>query len=180
MGLLFIIAILMGAVGFLTFGFQNTVCGKPPAQFGVGQVDTNSVIIHGHAYNLAKFNHPAAGSTFDGHTNPLRTPGFAVAATDVSFMFQKVNGTCDGIITASTSASVIPSTNGNPHWYFPCNPFPQTGVFGPNATNYDSPSQCHTTSYSRSLLDKLSPSGLVSYSWHDVISGPRKLAVFES
>jgi chitin synthase len=180
MGLLTIIGLLMGAVGFLTFGFQNTVCGKPPAQFKVGQVDTNSVIIYGHAYNLAKFNHPAAGSTFGGNTNPLNTPGFAVAGADVSFMFQKVNGTCDGIITASTSASVIPSTNGNPHWYFPCNPFPQQGVFGPNVTNYDSAFQCHATSHSRQLLNGLSPSGLVSYSWQDVINGPRKLAVFES
>lgn len=181
MGLIAIISVLMGSVGFLTFGFQNTVCGKPPNQFKVGEVDNNSVIVNGRAYNLAEFKHPPAGTTFDGNGFPLESPGFDIAGQDVSFLFQKVNGTCNGIITASTSATVIPSTSGNPHWYFPCNPFPQTGAPGANTTNYDSAYQCHATSQSREMFaEQLSPSGLVSYSWQDVTMGSRKLAVFES
>jgi chitin synthase len=180
MGLLAIIALLMAGVGFLTFGFQNAVCKKPPNQFRVGQVDTNSVIINGRAYNLAEFKHPAAAPTFDGNMNPLKTAGFDVIAKDISFMFQKVNGTCQNLI-ATQAGSVIANNGGNPHWYFPCNPYPQTGATGKNVTGYDSGFQCHAQPKSRQLLDQISPSGLVSYAWGEVTAdGPRNLAVFES
>lgn len=179
MGLIGIIAVLMGSVGFLTFGFQNTVCGSPPNRFYPGEVDTNSVIINGQAFNLAKFNHPAALPTFDGNTNPLKTPGFQVAQQDISFMFQGVNGSCNGII-GSVAGSVIPATSDNPRWYFPCNPFPQQGSFNSNLTGYESSFQCHPTAKSRDALAKLTPSGLVAYKWDEVEYGRRNLAVFES
>ena len=179
MGLLSIIALLMGSVGFLTFGFQKTVCGTPPTPFNAGEVDTNSVIINGYAYNLATFKHPTALPTFDGNINPLKTAGFSVAAQDVSFMFQAVNGSCNGII-GSVAGSVIPATNDNPHWYFPCNPFPQSGSFNSNLTGYESSFQCHPTAKSRDALSKLSSTGQVAYRWNETEYGRRNLAVFES
>lgn len=169
----------MGAVGFLTFGFTRSVCGKPPNQFAAGTVDNNSVIIHGYAYNLAAFKHPNTGATFNGSTNPISTPGFPVAAQDVSFMFQNVNGSCDGIINSAAQSS-IPATGKNPHWYFPCNPFNQAGSSAPNKTGIDDGRQCHASVGSRQQLAKLSPSGFVSYSWKDVINPSRNLAVYES
>ena len=50
MGLLSLIAVLMAGVGFLTFGFTQTVCGKPPLRFPSGTIQTGSVIIHGYDY----------------------------------------------------------------------------------------------------------------------------------
>lgn len=176
MGLIAIISVLMAAVGFLTFGFQNAVCKDPPAQFKYQQVGNSSVIINGRAYDFSKFNHPSAGATFDGKTNPLNT--FGVGGQDISFMFQRVNGTCDNIFTPGPR-SVIPSSGKKLQWYFPCNAFPQTGG-GANATGYDSAFQCHTTTKSRTELDKIGAAGLVSYEWKDVLQSPRNLAVFES
>jgi len=169
----------MCSVGFLTFGFTKVVCGTPPAQFTAGQVDNSSVVIHGYAYNLVRFNHPPAPPTFDGTTNPLKTAGFSVNGQDVSFMFQQVNGTCDGIIQ-SMPGSVIPSTDGNPHWYFPCNPFPQNGTVNANLTGYESAFQCHASSLSRQLLNQQTIAGLVAYPWEFVTDTPRNLVVFES
>jgi chitin synthase len=178
MGLLAIITILMASVGFLTFGFQKTVCPAPPPTFKAGHVDNSSVVIHGYAYNMVAFNHPAVSPTFDGHTNPLKTAGFAVAGQDISFMFQEVNGTCTGIIN-TVSGSVIPAVNNNPQWYFPCNAFPQNGSLNANLTGYESAFQCHTTSKSRSQLSQLNIAGIVAYPWSDVTDGARNLAVFE-
>lgn len=179
MGLLAIILLLMGGVGFLTFGFQATVCGKPPNQWAVGTLDNRMVIIHGLAYNLSDFKHPTAGATFDGNRNPLSTPGFDVAGQDVSFMFQRVNGSCDGVFTRGTQ-SAIPATGGNLHWYFPCNSFSQYGATQFNKTGYDSGYQCHATSRSRDLLSERANAGLVSYNWTQITDGTRNLAVFKS
>jgi chitin synthase len=179
MGLIAIIAILMASVGFLTFGFTQTVCPTPPTTFHAGHVDNNSVVIHGYAYNMAQFNHPVKLPTFDGRINPLKTAGFAVAGQDISFMFQQVNGTCDGIIN-TVNGSVIPAVNGKPQWYFPCNPVPQNGTLNANLTGYESSFQCHTTSTSRDLLSKLDIAGFVAYPWGAVTDSPRNLAVFES
>jgi chitin synthase len=179
MGLLAIILLLMGGVGFLTFGFQATVCGKPPNQWAVGTVDNRMVIINGLAYNLTDFKHPKAGATFDGTKSPIVTPGFNVGAQDVSFMFQKVNGSCNGIITPASN-SFIPSTAGNLRYYFPCNTFSQFGNSQLNRTGYDSAFQCHASSHSRDLLNNLKNTGLVSYNWTQITDGSRNLAVFKS
>ena len=180
MGLLALIGTLMLGVGFLTFGFTITVCGKPPQQFKLGEVDNNSVIINGNSYNLATFKHPKTQAVFNGSINPLRDGGLNVASQDVSFMFQNVNGSCRGLIGLA-SGSAIPSDSGHPHWFFPCNAFSQYGTSTVNKTGYDSSLYCHTTVQSRQEVQKLiQPAGMVAYAWSDVTQSNRNLAVYQS
>lgn len=179
MGLIAIIACLMAAVGFITFGFTETVCGTPPNRFHSGEVGNSSVIIHGEDYDFSKFNHPAAGDTFDGHTNPLFEGGWGAAGGDISFLFQNTNQHCLNLITKSNTSSITGSQN-QLDWYFPCNIYNQFGTSSINSTNYGSSTSCHVSSTARSQLASMSPQGQVYYTWDDVRNSNRNLAVFES
>jgi chitin synthase len=176
MGLLSIILTLMAGVGFLTFGFTQAVCGKPPVRFRTGSVGNGSVIIHGYDYDFSNFKHPAAGQTFNGQTNPLLEGAWGVAGADISFMFQQVGGHCKGMITGANNSS-IPTSNGDLQWYFPCNVYNQFGTSGVNLTSSTS---CHVTSTARDLLSQIWPQGQVYYTWDDVKNPARNLAVYES
>jgi chitin synthase len=180
MGLLSIIGTLMLGVGFLTFGFTITVCGKPPQQFKTGGVDNNSIIINGISYNLATFKHPKTQAIFNGSSNPLRDAGLNVASQDLSFMFQNVNGSCRGVI-GLTNGSTITADSGHPHWFFPCNAFNQYGTSTVNKTGYDSSAHYHATALARQELQRqIQPAGLVAYAWEDVARTGRNLVVYRS
>jgi len=184
MGLVGIIAALMAGVGFLTFGFTISVCGKPPNRFHGGAIGNDyigngSVVIHGIDYNFTNFNHPAAGTTFDGKTNPLLQGNWGLGGNDASFLFQKTNQNCAGLITKSSSSSI--TGNGNSlNWYFPCNIYSQYGTKGANLTGYEAATNCHTSSKSRQLLTRMQVLGQVYYTWDDVRNSSRNLAVYES
>ena len=177
MGLLSIILVLMAGVGFLTFGFTQAVCGKPPNRFHGGNIETASVVIHGYDYDFSRFVHPAGGP-FSGSSDPLITGGYNIAGNDVSFMFQRVGQNCLGIITKASN-STITASGSAPDWYFPCNVIPQHGG-GQNLTGYGSSEFCHISSKARSMLAALEPKGQVYYNWDDVTDPKRNLAVFES
>ena len=178
MGLLGIILLLMGGVGFLTFGFTQTVCGKPPNRFQTGTIGNGSVIVHGYDYDFTHFHHPAVGN-FNGQDNPLLQGNWGIAGNDISFMFQNVGGHCKGLITAANNSS-IPMKSGDLEWYFPCNVFSQFGTSGVNLTNYDSNTTCHVSSTARQGLAAMQPQGQVYYTWDNVKASNRNLAVFES
>ena len=178
MGLLSVIATLMAGVGFLTFGFTEAVCGRPPNRFHAGNIETGSVIIHGYDYDLSQWKHPKAGSTFDGTTNPLFQGGWNVAGNDASFLFQNTGGSCQNIIKKASNSSITGSGS-EVDWYFPCNVFSQHGS-STNSTDYDSDTSCHLSSTARNDLAAISPMGQVYYSWNDVEQSGRNLAVIES
>ncbi|KAI0789465.1 chitin synthase-domain-containing protein [Abortiporus biennis] len=177
-GLLFIIACLMAAVGFLTFGFTETVCGTPAKRFPSGQIQNASVIIHGYDYDLSNFHHPKVGP-FNGQDNPLFQGGWNAASNDISFMFQITNQNCKPYITKAGNSSIT-GDHGNLDWYFPCNIYNQFGTSPINFTAYDSGTNCHIQSQARTQLASMTPQGQVSYSWNDVRNRGRNLAVFES
>jgi len=170
--------LLMTGVGFLTFGFTEVVCGKPPNRFHGGSIDTASVIIHGYDYDFSHFNHPKVGA-FDGHSNPLFEGNWNAAGNDISFLFQKTNGPCQGIITKASN-STITGKNNQLDWYFPCNIYNQHGTSGVNLTGYEGKTNCHLTSQARTQLAKITPMGQVYYSWDDLKNPKRNLAVYES
>ncbi|KAF7374818.1 Glycosyltransferase family 2 protein [Mycena sanguinolenta] len=182
-GLLAIILLVMAFVGFFTFGFTEVVCGSPPKRFHGGAIGTDfigatSVVINGHDYDFSTFNHPAAGTTFDGTTSPLNTGGWDLGGNDASFLFQKVNQNCLGLITPA-SGSDIASSGETLQWYFPCNIRSQYGTTSPNTTGYASSTNCHTSSTARSDLSAIKPQGQVYFTWDDVRNTSRNLAVFE-
>ncbi|KAI0068065.1 hypothetical protein BV25DRAFT_513849 [Artomyces pyxidatus] len=178
MGLLSIIGILMAGVGFLTFGFTEVVCGRPPNRYHGGQIDTGSVIVHGYDYDFSHFNHPQVGN-FDGHSNPLFEGNWGVAGNDISFLFQNTNGNCQGIITKASNSSIT-GNNGHLDWYFPCNVYNQYGTSGVNLTGYESNTNCHVSTQARTQLSQMHAMGQVYYNWSDVHNSTRNLAVFES
>lgn len=179
-GLLSFIAALMTVVGYITFGFTETVCGRPPNRFHSGFIDTGSVIIHGFDYDFSRFNHPKTATFFpNSSTNPLFEGNWGAAGNDISFMFQKVNQHCLGIVTKASNSSIT-GDNGEVDWYFPCNIYNQHGTSGQNFTNYESPTTCHITATARNDLATLHPQGQVYYTWDDVANPSRNLAVFES
>ncbi|KAJ7674350.1 chitin synthase-domain-containing protein [Mycena rosella] len=182
-GLMSIIGMLMAVVGFITFGFTQAVCGTPPNRFHGGAVGTDnigngSVVINGYDYDFGAFHHPQAGSTFpDGKTNPLFVGGWGLAGNDASFLFQKTNQNCLGIVSKS-NGSAITGTNAEMDWYFPCNVRPQTGTTSPNVTAYTAATNCHVTV--KGQLNTMKPQGQVYFTWDDVRNTKRNLAVFES
>ncbi|KAG5720015.1 Chitin synthase 5 [Termitomyces sp. T112] len=184
MGLISLILILMAGVGFLTFGFTESVCGTPPNRFHGGAIGddfigNSSLVINGYDYDFSKFKHPAAGSTFNGSTNPVLDGSWNAAGNDASFLFQKVNQKCLGLITRSSSSSI--SGSGSVlDWYFPCNIYSQLGNQGANITGYETSFSCHITSTARNDLGEMKPMGQVYYTWDDVHSSQRNLAVYES
>jgi len=184
MGLVSIILILMAGVGFLTFGFTISVCGKPPNRFHGGAIGDDfigngSVVIHGYDYNFTNFHHPKAGNTFNGTSNPLLTGGWNLAGNDASFLFQNTKGSCQGLITKASSSSIT-GTGNSLDWYFPCNIYSQYGTSGANLTGYEGSTNCHLTQSSRNQLEKVQVLGQVYYTWDDVRNSSRNLAVYET
>ncbi|CCM02263.1 uncharacterized protein FIBRA_04346 [Fibroporia radiculosa] len=178
MGLMGIIAILMCAVGFITFGFTRTVCGTPANRYHAGDIEAASAVIHGYDYDFNSFKHPAVGN-FNGDTNPIYVGGWNAAGADLSFMFQNTGGACSGYITKSSNSLINGSTS-DPEWYFPCNIFGLNDTTVVNATNYNTSTTCHLSSTARSQLASMTPMGQVYYTWQDVANSSRNLVVYES
>ncbi|KAF7293023.1 Glycosyltransferase family 2 protein [Mycena indigotica] len=182
MGLVSIVLSLMATVGFVTFGFTQAVCGTPPNRFHGGAIGDafigkGSIVINGYDYDFGSFHHPRAGSTFDGTTNPLFVGDWGVAGNDASFLFQKTNQNCLGVVSRPNS-SQITGTGAVMDWYFPCNVFSQYGQKTPNTTAYGAKTNCHVSS--KGQLASMRPQGQVYFTWDDVKTANRSLAVFES
>jgi chitin synthase len=176
MGLLVIICVGMLGVGFLTFAFTTTVCGQAPLAFPNGNIGGGSMIYNGYAYGMDKFEHPAAAGIAGG-SNPLYTQ-FDASAKDGSFLFQKVNQNCLGIITPAAGTG-IPSNGQELGWYFPCNLYNQWGSSSVNKTGYAEGVLCHTQSSARSQFTSLEQLGRVSFEWSDLQNTSRNIGVYD-
>lgn len=178
MGILLLIFVLMAAVAFLTFGFTQTVCGKPPLRYHAGGIQNGMMIFHGQTYDFDNFRHVAAPGIANGD-NPVYST-FDAGGMDGSFMFQRVNQHCQDIITPA-SRTGIPVDGGKLAWYFPCNLFNQYGTSPTNKTGYADGRLCHSR-YSNAVqaLSNMKPLGQVYYTWDDLKNSSRNLAVYDS
>ncbi|OTB06659.1 glycosyltransferase family 2 protein [Hypoxylon sp. CI-4A] len=187
MGLISIILYIMAFVGFLTFGFQQTVCSASGVRLHVNDVSNGYMIFHGVAYDLTKSGHPPAQGiplrTDGSYPNILYDLNTKYGGMDGSFLFQNVNGKCKGLITLADGSDVPTGSDDKEElaWYFPCTAFNQDGSSKPNTTwAYDTLGYaCHTTAKSRDTfyLD-LKSTGDVFYTWDDIKNSSRNLVVY--
>lgn len=184
MGLISIILLIMAGVGFLTFGFNQVVCGQPPMRLRINEVSGGFMIFHGVAYDLSDSAHPPA----DG-IPPRRNGGGANILFDLpeknggkdgSFLFQNVNGRCKGLIKRASDSDIPTNDDGDLGWYFPCNTFNQDGSSSPNTSvPFYNGYACHTTKKGRdAFYVGLSGAADVYFTWDDIRNNTRNLIVY--
>ena len=179
MGLVSIILVIMLFVGFLTFGFTETVCPNGgPLRLRVNHVGLGYMIFHGAAYDLTESHHPLArGIAATG--NVLWDMDEPHGGQDGSFLFQSVNGACKDLITLAPGSDVPTDSDGNLAWYFPCQTFNQDGSTKPNLTiPYYLGYSCHTSRLARENFYGLRTSGDVYFTWDDIKNQSRNLMVY--
>ncbi|KAK1920857.1 chitin synthase 3 [Papiliotrema laurentii] len=176
-GIVSIVASLMAIVGFLTFGFTQTVCGNQKLRIKGGEANNGSLVINGYDYDLAAWKHPEALPMFNGTTSPLYMDEWMAGGKDASFLFQNVNLHCKGVITAARGSGI--TTQGdNLGWYFPCNLRDQNGTSAINKTGYSEDTNCHLGA--RSQFAAYVPTAQIYYTWDMVKNPDRNLAVYKS
>ncbi|ORX82854.1 hypothetical protein K493DRAFT_269944, partial [Basidiobolus meristosporus CBS 931.73] len=163
MALCTIIILLCGAVGFLTFGFQQVLCGFSSTANRVkhGSLQATDAIINGKVYRLTGFTHPpAANIPQDGNLSPV------IGGQDVSFLFQSANSHCKGILNVQS---------GDASSYFPCVARNSTAVSNPSE-NSDR-AACHSPSAS-ARVKQLKFIGDIYYEWPDILKKDRNFVVY--
>jgi chitin synthase len=178
-GLVSIILLICTFVGYITFGFTETVCpAGGNARLRVNKVDGGYLIIHGKAYNLAESQHPIARGIPSG-ANVLFDLPEDFRGKDASMLFQNVNGACKGLITPKANSDIVTSGNGNMAWYFPCRTFNQDGFSKPNTTFLEyNGFMCHTSDLARNAYYGLRNAGDVYFTWDDIRNSSRNLMVW--
>ncbi|CAO3647059.1 unnamed protein product [Cunninghamella echinulata] len=155
-GLLSFILVIMGFVGFLTFGFTQAVCPTPPLSVEGGKVNAGYLIINGWAYLLTDWNqHPAAPPTIDANSNLLYPP-INAGGLDASFLFQTKSPSCQEILSPITTSS---STN-IPQVYFPCRLFNPNQTVAPDPSTFTNSSGCHLSPSARSMYQSFLDHGV--------------------
>jgi chitin synthase len=179
MGLVSIILLICTFVGYLTFGFTETVCPSGGnARLRTNHVDKGYLIAHGKAYNLLASKHPLARNV-PANSDVLFSLDEPHGGQDMSFLFQNVNGACKGLITAKPNTTVYTDDKGNLAWYFPCRLFNQDGSTKPNDTFLEYIGyQCHTSDTARKGFYGLRNAGDVYFTWDDVRNSSRNLMVW--
>ncbi|TIB17367.1 hypothetical protein E3P89_00156 [Wallemia ichthyophaga] len=184
-GLLGVIGCLMALVGFITFGFTQTVCGVPPHRYQVGHIDNGNLVVNGISYSLNTWKHPQVNGWFDSdeNSNVLFNGPMPASGMDASFLFQRVNENCKDIITPADNTGIDHSGN-DMSWYFPCQLFSPNGTTTPNLSNYTDDTLCHTSSTARDAFDSLGSNedvttGQIYFTWDDLRDPNRNLIVYE-
>ncbi|KAH8732844.1 chitin synthase 4 [Phaeosphaeriaceae sp. PMI808] len=178
-GLVSIIMFICTFVGYLTFGFTETVCpAGGNVRLRVNKVDRGFLIIHGKAYDLTRSTHPIARGIPSG-ANILFDLPEKFGGTDASFLFQNVNGACKGLIKPKENSGIPSSGTNNMGWYFPCRTFNQDGSSKPNTTFLEyNGFMCHTSDSARNAFYGLRNNGDVYFTWDDIRNSSRNLMVW--
>ncbi|KAI8065942.1 chitin synthase-domain-containing protein [Gongronella butleri] len=165
-----IIVAMCGIVGFLTFGFNATICGRQPSRIRPDNVQPDHVIISGRAYDLKTFRHPTPFNNIPG-SGDLQEIG--VGGKDLSFLFQPVNYNCKDILKPLQPDD----ERGNVINYFPCVPI---DLQKPAVNGTDNPERkgCHISQKSRRALRRLQVVGDVYFNWTDIQKPGTSLVAF--
>ncbi|CAO3589037.1 unnamed protein product [Absidia cylindrospora] len=139
-GLCSMILLVMGFVGFLTFGFTISVCGIPPLSVHGGEISDGYMVIHGWAYMLADWNgHPTIPGVTEGSDTNVLYPPLNGGGMDASFLFQTQ-------IDTSACKNVLTNKQGDQPVYFPCQLFNPNATTPPSASQFSNQTSCHLSS----------------------------------
>lgn len=153
MGLIGIILVLMGIVGYITFGFTETVCGVQN-RFNLNDVyngdsAATSVLMGGKMFTVDKWIHPefpgSDSGSFPSLTNRTVSDTWLYGAdhgADLNLIFQKTGGACSGILE--------PAPNSNPPRYFSCTILRRS--FPAGSLTFTNDGACHMESTRRTML----------------------------
>lgn len=176
-GLISVILIIGTAVGFLTFGFTETVCSNKTIRLRTNTVNNAYLIIQGRAYDMGNFEHPAAAG-IENDSNVLYPP-INAGGMDASFLFQNVNSQCQDLILPTANSSIPSNSENQMAWYFPCKTVNQDGSSPVNYTfPYYQGYSCHTSAIARNEYYGLNITGDVYFTWGDVQNSSRSLVVY--
>ncbi|OAD67576.1 glycosyltransferase family 2 protein, partial [Phycomyces blakesleeanus NRRL 1555(-)] len=172
-GLVSCALLVMGFVGFLTFGFTQAVCPLAPTSVRGGQISPGYLIVNGWAYMLSDWNeHPAVPGIVNSSSNVLYS-ALNGGGMDASFLFQQPDRMtqCATILTPLQTAPVS--------GYFPCQLFNPNNTSPPDPSSFTNTTQCHSsaaisslnTLYTQGVLDNkgtYEKPARVYYEWEDV------------
>jgi chitin synthase len=170
--LVMVIVSLCVVVGFLTFGFNVTVCGREPARIRPAGVSNEQIVISGRVFDLDGFVHTTAVTGIPP-SGDIRDPPLSAGGKDLSFMFQVINNNCKGIFVPLKDDD----GKGNVANYFPCVPIDR---YAPsvNGTENAKNSGCHVSVKARTALRDLKMVGDVYYNWTDIQKPRTSLVAF--
>ncbi|ORZ01030.1 chitin synthase-domain-containing protein [Syncephalastrum racemosum] len=169
--LVIIIVCLCVGVGFLTFGFNATVCGQQPHRIKPNGVAENQVIISGRVFDVKHFKHPTPYPGIPGSGDLLE---MGYGGRDLSLLFQTVNYNCKGIL----QPIVKDDSHDNVINYFPCVPIDRDQPHKINGTDNPKREGCHVSPKARNALRKLEVVGDVYYNWTDIQKPGTSLVAF--
>lgn len=180
-GLITVILYVAVFVAYLTFGFTTTVCNNTLLRMQNNDINSGHLIVHGRAYDLTNFKHPAAYGVPQG-SNVLYPPVNA-GGMDASFLFQNVNLNCRNVLTPKPNSS-IPNDGQNLAYYMPCRTFSKDALTQPNkTTEFYEGWACHTGEEARHAFWNLKVTGEIFFTWEEIEKSAnddsgRKLIVF--
>ncbi|WFD23600.1 chitin synthase [Malassezia equina] len=183
MGLISIILVLMAIVGYITFGFTQTVCGVQN-RYDLGVVyqskeDTAAVLVGGKMMTLDSWIHPPFrgienyGSLKD-HSPTYDWTFSAGSGANLNLIFPVTGGTCEGIL------NVVP--NSNPPRYADCAIMPTK--LPPYSKPFNDPVICHPPSIRQKFLSGGVPNapaqGDAYVRWQDMKNKTNQLMFWRS
>lgn len=182
-GLISVIIMVGAFVGYLTFGFTESVCNNNQVRIHYDEIPNNNLVVSGAVYDVGQYYHP---SVLGFQSSVVLYPPVNAGGKDASFMFQNVNGNCLDLITPKEDTS-IPHDGNKMGWYFPCqiiNPnnltlVPTIDTLQDNNTKTYNGWGCHTHNSARDVLYKSkNHTADVYYTWEDLDSPSHHLVVY--
>ncbi|PVU89161.1 hypothetical protein BB561_005510 [Smittium simulii] len=163
-GLVSIILLMCGIVGFLTFGLQSVLC-KSNIRIQRSLLKNKYIVVRGYAYDVSQFGHPASDLTGPDRASIIGAP-LNAGKTDLTLLFQNAEASCKEILIYTSD---FKSPNDNNANVFPCQIMPFEAANPPNSTVEIE--ACHNSKSSLEMLLNL-PSIPISYSWEEVKNNP--------
>ena len=146
-GLVGVILMIMGFVGFLTFGFTEATCPIQAISIHGTEVTPGYLVVKGWAYMLSDWSgHPGSNGSLNVLYPPLDGAGM-----DASLLFPTPAPECENVL--------IPLQGQQPN-YFPCQLFNPNNTVPPDVSQYTNRTNCHTSPAATSLFHQFSTEGV--------------------